>query len=55
MLMVCSSGWAGRLKLVGWCGWVGLLSLIPHLIKQLPRVGAPVVGVAGWNTYRCLV
>ena len=29
---------------------LGLLSLIPHLIKRLLRVRVVGVGVAGWNT-----
>ena len=33
-------------------GCVSLLSLIPHLIKQLLHGCVVVVGVAGWNTYR---
>ena len=34
---------------------VSLLSLFPHLIKQLLRVGVVGVGVAGWNTMLLLV
>jgi hypothetical protein len=33
---------------------LGLLSLIPHLIKRCPVCWWGSVGVAGWNTYRCL-